>query len=207
MPPILTDRMRTRLIHLALGVLVLAGTPLASITRGPAGFTPFVPRALPQKAPGDFDGDGRQDLAIIQDGAAGSHISIRLSGSSSTISLESSAVTIVVTDIDQDGDLDLVAIAPSGQVIAWLNDGRGRFTKQEASRSSRLSPETIVVDPLMDEPLALGATAPSVVVPRTPNGTPVAVALVRPSAVPLAFDLGFLSLPGLRAPPVSISLG
>jgi hypothetical protein len=207
MPPILTDRMRTRLIHLALGVLVLAGTPLASITRGPAGFAPFVPRALPQKAPGDFDGDGRQDLAIIQDGAAGSHISIRLSGSSSTISLESSAVTIVVTDIDQDGDLDLVAIAPSGQVIAWLNDGRGRFTKQEASHSSRLSPETIVVDPLMDEPLALGATAPSVVVPRTPNGTPVAVALVRPSAVPLAFDLGFLSLPGLRAPPVSISLG
>jgi hypothetical protein len=199
--------MRTRWTHLALGVLVLAGTPLASVTRAPAGFTPFVPRALPQRAPGDFDGDGRQDLAIIQDGAAGSHISIRLSGSSSTVSLDSSAVTIVVTDIDQDGDLDLVAVAPSGQVIAWLNDGRGRFTKQEASRSSRLSPETIVVDPLMDEPLALGATAPSVVVPRTPNGNPVAATLVRPSAVPLAFDLVFLSLPGLRAPPVSISLG
>jgi FG-GAP-like repeat len=198
--------MRRRLTHLALGVLILAGTPLVSVTRAPGGLTPFVPRSLPQRAPGDFDGDGRQDLAIIQDGADGSHISIRLSGSSSTISLESRAVTIVVTDIDQDGDLDLVAVAPSGQVVAWLNDGRGRFTKQEASRSSRLSPETIVVDPLIDEPLALGATAPSVVVPRTPNGTPVAVTRVRPPAVPLAFDLVFLSLPGLRAPPLSLSL-
>jgi FG-GAP-like repeat len=166
-----------------------------------------VPRALPQRAPGDFDGDGRQDLAVIQDGAGGSHISVRLSGSSSTVSLESSAVTIVVTDIDRDGDLDLVAVGPSGQVIAWLNDGRGRFTKQEASRSSRLSPETIVVDPLIDEPLALGAMAPSVVVPRTPNGTPVAATLVRPSTAPLAFDLAFLSLPGLRAPPLARSLG
>ena len=185
----------------------MAGTPLVSVTRAPGGLTPFVPRALPQRAPGDFDGDGRQDLAIIQEGAAGSHISVRLSGSSSTISLESSAVTIVVTDIDQDGDLDLVAVASSGQVVAWLNDGRGRFTKQEASRSSRLSPETIVVDPLIDQPLALGATTPSIVLPRTPNGTPVAVTRVRPPAVPLAFDLVFLTLPGLRAPPVSLSLG
>jgi hypothetical protein len=199
--------MRRRWTPLALGVLILAGTPLPSATRAPGGFTPFVPRALPQRAPGDFDGDGRQDLAVIQDGAAGSRISVRLSGSSSTVSLESSAVTIVVTDIDQDGDLDLVAVAPSGQVVAWLNDGRGRFTKQEASRSGHLSPETIVVNPLMDEPLALGATGPSVVVPRTANGTPVAVTLVRPPAAPLAFDLGFLSLPGLRAPPPSGSLG
>jgi hypothetical protein len=199
--------MRRRLTHLALGVLILAGTALAPATRHPGGFAPFVPRALPQRAPGDFDGDGRQDLAIIQDGAGGSHISVRLSGSSSTVSLESSAVTIVVTDIDQDGDLDLVAVAASGQVIAWLNDGRGRFTKQETSRSSRPSPETVVVDPLMDQPLALGATAPSVVVPRSSSGTPVAATLVRPSSVPLAFDLGFLSLPGLRAPPLSISLG
>jgi hypothetical protein len=199
--------MRRRLTHLALGVLILAGTALAPLIRDPGGLTPFVPRALPQRAPGDFDGDGRQDLAIIQDGTGGSHISVRLSGSSSTVSLESSAVTIVVTDIDQDGDLDLVAVAASGQVIAWLNDGRGRFTKQETSRSSRLSPETVVVDPLMDQPLALGATAPSVVVPRSSSGTPVAATLVRPSSVPLAFDLGFLSLPGLRAPPLSISLG
>jgi hypothetical protein len=198
--------MRRRWTYLALGVLILAGSPLASVPRAPGGFTPFVPRVLPQRAPGDFDGDGHQDLAVIQDGTGGSHISVRLSGSSSTVSLESSAVTIVVTDIDQDGDLDLVAVAPSGQVIAWLNDGRGRFTKQEASRSGRLSPETVVVDPLMDEPLALGATAPSVVVPRTPNGTPVAATLVRPPAVPLSFDLGFLSLPGLRAPPLSVNL-
>ena len=192
--------------RLTFGLLILARICWPAASSSPQGFTPFTPSALPQHAQGDFDGDGRQDLALVQDGADGSHVSVRLSGSSSTISLESSAVTIVVTDIDQDGDLDLVAVAPSGQVVAWLNDGRGRFTKQEASRSSRLSPETIVVDPLIDEPLALGATAPSVVVPRTPNGTPVAVTRVRPPAVPLAFDFVFLSLPGLRAPPLSLSL-
>ena len=196
--------MRFRFSRLALGILILAGTPLAAV-RASGRFTPFLPHALPQGAPGDFDGDGRQDLALIQNGIHGSHISVTLSGSSSTVSLDGSAVTLVVIDIDRDGDLDLVAVAPSGQVMAWLNDGRGRFTKQEAPRPYRLSSQTVVFDPLVDQPVAVGATAPSVVEFRTRNA-PVAVTLVPSLSAPLVFDLGCLAHPGLRAPPLPVSL-
>jgi hypothetical protein len=197
--------MRRRVLPLALGVLILAAIQWTPAGTTPGEFTPFVPQALPHTAIGDFDRDGRQDVALIQDGGS-PDVSVRLSGPSGTVSLAVNAVSLIATDIDQDGDLDLVAVAPSGQVVTWLNDGGGRFTMQEASRSSRLSPEAIVVDALYDVPLALGATPPGVVAPRTRNGS-VVVTLIRPPTVPPAFDLGFLSLPGLRAPPFSASLG
>jgi hypothetical protein len=191
--------------RLALGLLILARICWPAASSSPQGFTPFTPSALPQHAQGDFDGDGRQDLALVQDGVDGSHVSVRLSGSSSALSLDASVVGLIAADIDHDGDLDLVTVAPTGQVIAWLNDGRGRFTVQEASRSNSLSPETLVADALQDEPAALGATVP-LVEPRTGNGTAVEVALIRPPTVPLAFELGFLSFLRLRAPPLPVTL-
>src|ERR1700674_5504499 len=116
--------------RLALGFLILAGMCWPAASSSPSGFTPFTPQALPQHAQGDFDGDGRQDVALVQDGADGSHVSVRLSGSSGALSLEATVVGLIAADIDHDGDLDLVTVAPTGQVIAWLNDGRGRFTAQ-----------------------------------------------------------------------------
>jgi hypothetical protein len=196
---------RRQSLHLALGLLILAGPCWVAVSGSPARFTPFTSHSLPQRAQGDFDGDGRQDLALVQDGADGLHVSVRLSGSSGALSLEASVVGLIAADIDHDGDLDLVAVAPTGQVIAWLNDGRGRFTAQEASHSNGLSPETVVAGAPQDEPVALGVPVP-LVEPRTGNGTPVAVALIRPSTVPLAFDLGFLSFLRLRAPPLPVSL-
>jgi len=119
--------------------------------------------------------------------------------------LEASVAGLIAADIDHDGDLDLIAVAPTGQVMAWLNDGRGRFTLQQASPSNVLSPETLVVDALQDEPVALRGAAPSVE-PRGENGTAVEVALIRPPTIPLVFDLRFLSLPRLRAPPLPLGL-
>src|ERR1700681_4163737 len=153
--------MHTRYPQLALGVLVmliLGGTLRAAVRRGP-GFPPFLPQALPQGAPGDFDGDGRPEEALIQDGVDGHRVSVRLSGSPGAVLLDAEVVGVIAADIDHDGDVDLVTAAPSGQVVNWLNDGRGRFTRQQVSPSDSLSSVMIVDDALRDEPVALGTTA------------------------------------------------
>jgi hypothetical protein len=194
-----------RSVRLALGLLILACTRWPAASSSLDQFTPFAPHALPQRAQGDFDGDGRQDLALVQDGADGLHVSVKLSGSSGGLLLEATVVGLIAADIDHDGDLDLIAVAPTGQVIAWLNDGLGRFTVQEASHPNGLSRETVIVDALQDEPAALGVSAP-LVEDRTRNGTAVRIARIHSHTAPLAFDLSFLSFLGLRAPPHSIAL-
>src|SRR5580692_3145288 len=96
------------------GTLWLGGTLWAAAARAP-GFTPFVPQTLPQGAPGDFDGDGHPDLALIQNGADGPHVSVRLSGSPGVVMLDAEVIGVIAADIDDDGDVDLVTAAPSGQ--------------------------------------------------------------------------------------------
>jgi hypothetical protein len=196
--------MYTRYPHLAVGALILGGTLWAAVARAP-GFTPFVPQALPQGAPGDFDGDGRPDVALIQDGVDGHHVSVRLSGSPAAVLLDAEVVGVIAADIDHDGDVDLVTAAPSGQVVNWINDGRGRFTRQQALPSNSLSSVLIVDGSLLDDPVALGATAP----PGDPGArsdASVLVTRIRPPSDPPAFDLAFLSLQSLRAPPLPVSL-
>jgi hypothetical protein len=189
----------------ALAVLILGATFWTAVARAP-GFTPFVSQALPQGAPGDFDGDGQPDVAVIQDGANGRHVSVRLSGSPGVVILDAEVVGVIAADIDDDGHVDLVTAAPSGQVVNWLNDGSGRFTRQQALPSRSLSPVVIVVNSLGDEPVALGASAPPAD-PGTRDETSVPVTRVRAPADPPAFDLGFLLLQSLRAPPpLSLSL-
>jgi len=187
-----------------VGALILGGTLWAAVARAP-GFTPFVPQALPQGAPGDFDGDGRPDVALIQDGVDGHHVSVRLSGSPAAVLLDAEVVGVIAADIDHDGDVDLVTAAPSGQVVNWINDGRGRFTRQQALPSNSLSSVLIVDGSLLDDPVALGATAP----PGDPGAwsdASVLVTRIRPPSDPPAFDLAFLSLQSLRAPPLPVSL-
>jgi hypothetical protein len=196
--------------HLALAGLILGGTLTLGGARWAAvakatGFTPFVAQALPQGAPGDFDGDGRPDEVLIEDGAGGLHVSVRLSGSPGAVLLDAKVVSVIAADIDHDGDVDLVTAAPSGQVVNWLNDGRGRFTRQQALPSDRLSSAVIVDEPLRDTPVALGSTAP-IVDPGVRSETSVLVTRIRPPTDPPAFDLAFLSLQSLRAPPLPVSL-
>ena len=196
---------RKRAAQRLLGFFVLSILVWVAATRTPRGFAPFVPQALPQRASGDFDGDGREDLALIQQGANGSHISISLSESSGTVSLPTGADVLIATDFDHDGDIDLVAVAPSGQLTAWLNDGRGRFTAQEPVPVSAISPEAVVSGSSQTEPMALASTVP-LVVPGATNGTTIVVTLAHAPTVPPAFALVFLSFLGLRSPPVSLRL-
>jgi hypothetical protein len=196
-----------RYAHLSLiglVVLIMGGALWAEVARAP-GFTPFVPQTLPQGAPGDFDGDGHPDVALIQDGVDGHHVSVRLSGSPGAVLLDAEVVGVIAADIDHDGDVDLVTAAPSGQVVNWINDGRGRFTRQQTLPSDRLSSTLIVLSSTQDESLALAAAAPSGD-PAARNETAVLATRIRPPTDPPAFDLGFLSLQSLRAPPLSLSL-
>jgi hypothetical protein len=47
-------------------------------------------------------------------------------------------VSIVHTDIDADGDVDVAALDASLNLILWTNDGSGRFVRARPSRRSGL---------------------------------------------------------------------
>jgi hypothetical protein len=199
-PGLKTRSMHTFRLRLSVGALVVA-TCWANIGRAPRTFTPYTPATLPQRAQGDFDGDGHGDVALIQDRANGSRVSISLSGSSGVVYLSANVGSLIAEDIDGDGDLDLVAGTPTGQVMAWINDGHGRFTLKKARPSSRVSAEAVFADTLRAEPAALGVAAP-VVAPDTRNWVAVVATLARPPTVLLACGLHTLSLASPRAPPV-----
>jgi hypothetical protein len=87
---------------------------------------------------GDFDRDGRPDVVVADHATRrptgyAYRIEFSLSGQATyDVKFESAqpAVTLTVSDIDNDDDLDvLVGAAPSGERVGiWLNDGRGHFT-------------------------------------------------------------------------------
>jgi hypothetical protein len=165
-------------------------------------FTPFVPQEPPQRAQGDFDGDGRVDTALIQDGAGDRHISVQLSGSSSAVHLEASVTGVIEGDIDHDGDLDIVAATPSGDLLIWLNDGHGRFTRQAASRTPGLFSDPVLVQADWPESMALNVRA--LLLPSPARGeTAALVTPVRAPVARVARDLRCPILPALRAPPAS----
>ena len=167
--------------------------------------TPFVPQPLPQTAHGDFDGDGRSDVAFVPDRAESGRLSVRLSGSPDAIDLGATVTGVIESDIDQDGDLDLVAVTPSSDVLVWINDGRGHFTRRQTSPTPGLCDQPVMGDPVFLRPFALGMPAP-VVAPGNRADTAVVVAHVRPPTSPESFDFACLLLPSLRAPPVSFAL-
>ena len=106
-----------RLLWLAVGALFFVGTLSSGLrlTKASETFLPFEPRPLPQTALGDFDGDGRPDVAVIDDGVAGQTFSVRLSSSSHAVYLLAGVASLVGGDVDHDGDIDLVATSPSGK--------------------------------------------------------------------------------------------
>ena len=159
-----------------------------------------VAAQLPLRAIGDFDGDGRSDSAEIQDSADGLRISIALSGPSGTATLKAAATELVGADVDHDGDIDLVALTSAGEVLILLNDGHGRFTRQEASRANYLS-EVPVADAAAQSEAAMVAVNAPVAIPHLRREAAVAATRIRPPTAPLPFELAFLSFQSLRAPP------
>jgi hypothetical protein len=191
----------------ALIVLLLLsfGVSLPAVTqwRGRARFSRFVTTPLPQRAIGDFDGDGRPDVAKIDRQAPGRDgISVTLSGSPEAVSLGASVESLILDDVDHDGDLDLLATTGTGDVLIWVNDGHGQFTRRPQSPTRTVSGQSEFQS--HDAPSTVAATAPSPVLPARVHAWRAVVALaIRPPTdscfVTRTTDL----LPPLRAPPVT----
>jgi len=49
--------------------------------------------------------------------------------------------SLVTTDLDSDGDLDVIATDGSSALVVWTNDGNGRLTRKPPRRASDLTPE------------------------------------------------------------------
>jgi FG-GAP-like repeat len=194
--------LRKRIPRVALTSVLLVGALSAGVVlRKPTdAFRPFVPQAPPQRALGDFDGDGRVDTALIQEGAGDRRISVLLSGSPEAVRLDVPVTGVIEGDVDHDGDLDLVAATPSGDVLIWLNDGHGRFTRQPPSRTHGLSGGPVIVQTAWANAVALGIRAPFVPPPARAK-TIVGVRTVRPPTASLALDARSALLPTLRGPP------
>ena len=126
----------------------------------------------------DFNTDGTPDLAIADRvshpiGAASYRIEFSVSGrESKTVAFESDqdALTVRVSDVDHDNDLDVVvSSALSREIVGvWLNDGSGGFKRSDArpfgaELAARHSLDT--ADP-SDEASSAGPA------PRGPDGLP-----------------------------------
>jgi len=191
----------------ALIVLLLFsfGVSLPAVTqwRGRARFSRFVTTPLPQRAVGDFDGDGRPDVARIDRQAPGrGGISVTLSGSSDAVSLGASVESLIEDDVDHDGDLDLLATTGTGDVLIWVNDGHGQFTRRSQSPTPTVSGQPAFQS--HDAPSIVAATTSSPVLPARVHAWRAVVALAaRPPTdshlVSRTTDL----FPPLRAPPVT----
>lgn len=187
--------------RLALLVLTFAALEGAVLLRKPsASLTPFVPQAPPQRAIGDFDGDGRPDAALVEGSADDRRISVQLSGAAAAVRLDAAVTSVIEGDIDHDGDLDLVAATSSGDVLIWINDGHGRFTRQTASPTRDVSGEPVVSQVDRPESIAIGIRPPSL--PSPTRGEAAArgtwIRAVAPGTVGDGLRCG---LPSLRAPP------
>jgi FG-GAP-like repeat len=199
-------RLSHRFFLAALAVLLLSGARWAAGPRASATFTPLVRLTLPQRAAADFDADGLPDLAVIQEDRGGSHVSVILSGSPHAVTFEMDAVSVAASDIDHDGDTDLVVLSPSNHVVIWRNDGSGHFTQEEPLPPSTLASTTSIADTWPDEPVLLGPTVPQVIRPVRRREAAVIGNETRPPTMSPAVALGFLAFPSLRAPPATSSL-
>jgi hypothetical protein len=191
-----------RLLGVLVGLVLFLATCAAAIAfhAPPPSFTPYVTPAPPQHAEGDFDGDGRIDTASIEDRAGAARISIQLTSSSSSLDLGPAVTSVVEGDIDHDGDLDLVASTPSGELLVWINDGHGHFTRQVAAYTSAISSEPVLVRSVVDQPFAVNVRIASLSSSGA-NATRLVRTTMRPRRLRQATRTLNIALPLLRAPP------
>jgi hypothetical protein len=116
-------------------------------------------------------------------------------------------VSVVADDVDQDGDLDVVASVGSLDLLVWQNDGAGHFTRLPASqrRAFQTQPPPPAVDGdsiasnewiQNDDRDAVGLPPLRAIVDATPRTPPIpAISLVRPQSGPRARSS--------RAPPLA----
>ena len=86
--------------------------------------------ALPRAAAADSRAlDARIDAVHVANEADGSLVAVKLSGRHRPRILRSveRLVTIVLADVDADGDVDILATTIRQGLLVWRNSGRGRF--------------------------------------------------------------------------------
>ncbi len=199
-PPSRPFGRRTRRPAIAITALLLAAAVGGGESPATRGFTRYVPETLPQCALGDVDGDGRSDLALIQDGFAGTSIAVILSGSTSAARFDADVTDLVEGDVDQDGDLDLITATRRGDVVIWINDGHGHFTRRDAAPVRTLVGDVPLVDASPRDQPAVDS-APVLATRSTRAAVSILVAGLGASGRPGAGGSAAGLLPPLRAPP------
>jgi hypothetical protein len=199
--------MRSRALNLAIVVSALVALGVAATmmpTEARSRYTRFVAQPLPQHAIGDFDGDGRPDIANISARSSGRQdISIALSGSTDDVRLDASVSALIEGDFDHDGDLDLLATTPSGDVLVWVNDGHGRFTRQEPSPRRAITGEPVLASTADPSVTVVAAAGWVLEAPIRAHRAVVARAIRPPTAISVVSPDRQL-VPALRAPPVTV---
>jgi hypothetical protein len=153
---------------------VSALTPATAPTLAPASAS--APAALPalrlgnaakpfgwSTVVGDFNADGLPDIAVADRTTRRTvgysyRIEFAVSGQPAhdvTFESDHGAVTLRISDVDHDNDLDVVAEAViSGETVGvWLNDGHGRFTSADIHmfpRTMRALQTVGTAEPLAD---------------------------------------------------------
>lgn len=90
---------------------------------------------------GDFNGDGKDDIVLFEPGedfppfrGAIVHVVFLNDTSYEIKQLDTPSLYYhsgTVGDVDNDGDIDIIPMAPRNDVYVHLNDGNGNFTKQK----------------------------------------------------------------------------
>jgi hypothetical protein len=117
-----------------------------------------------------------------------------------SLRLDAAVGALIDEDIDHDGDLDLVASTASGEVLIWLNDGHGQFTRQQQRPPLDFTGEPVFSRTEWNDLAARLAAAPVVTSGQGPQAA-VIVTQARPPTAPPAFDPLDLLLLAPRAPP------
>jgi hypothetical protein len=187
-------------------LLISIGVSFPAVTQwsGRAHFSRFVTTPLPQRAIGDLDGDGRPDVARIDRQVPGrDQISVTLSGSPDAVSLGASVESLIEDDVDHDGDLDLLATTGSGDVLIWVNDGHGQFTRRLQSPARTISGQP-VFQSHDDRSLIAVATSVPALPARVYAWRAVIALAIRPPTGVNFVDGHTDRLPPLRAPPITV---
>jgi len=208
----------SRLLHESCQAVASSASPAAPVFRlgtagRPLGWTTAI---------GDLNVDGTPDLAIADRVAQrtngyGFRIELSVSGQpTDAVTFESAndAVSISLSDVDADHDLDLVVRASLSNepVGVWLNDGHGRFTSSDVRQLPAASS--------VRQALGIASPADDGVVDDVSSISPGACASAGVGAAPAPLSChGFRStrhpdLPsprlqttaGPRAPPVSLAV-